>query len=101
HSYNLPYTLSLHDALPILVAPAPRKVVIVVSTQLPFDLHGPIISIINHEHHTKSKITSATRHPPLELHRICGGPPPSRRLCGGGDRKSTRLNSSHLGISYA
>src|SRR5262245_64833821 len=30
--------------------------------------------------------------------RLVGGPPPSRAAL---DRKSTRLNSSHLGISYA
>src|SRR5256885_6940752 len=29
------------------------------------------------------------------------GPPPGCREPGGGDRKSTRLNSSHLVISYA
>src|SRR5262245_63081754 len=42
-----------------------------------------------------------------ELDRLTGGPDGARRLCWGEerrrarDRKSTRLNSSHLGSSYA
>src|SRR5207253_4790314 len=33
--------------------------------------------------------------------RVRSDPPPTCRLGRGGDRKSTRLNSSHVAISYA
>src|SRR5438067_9522801 len=39
---------------------------------------------------------------PGRLHRdISQTPPPLPRSCPSGDRKSTRLNSSHVSISYA
>src|SRR5205814_6190856 len=63
------YTLSLHDALPILVAP------------------GPYLFVARAEHHD---LPGLAEQPP---HLVAGH---SRA-----DRKSTRLNSSHLGISYA
>src|SRR5690348_17978240 len=69
------YTLSLHDALPISfpVGPTAR------------DEFQP-------------------RRPAPSALRDCVPPRPSRcrpRECGPGDRKSTRLNSSHPSISYA
>src|SRR5262245_64551677 len=57
------YTLSLHDALPILVHEALVRGRIVLE------------ELVEHGH--------------------------AAELAGDGDRKSTRLNSSHLGISYA
>src|SRR5205814_9895127 len=58
------YTLSLHDALPIL------KPILEINT------HHPIILKINNE-------------------------ADEQKFADWADRKSTRLNSSHLGISYA
>src|SRR5437899_4557456 len=65
------YTLSLHDALPILLAPV-----------------------------------SLAKRPQLYGERLLAAPVAGRRaacaaLAAARDRKSTRLNSSHLGISYA
>src|SRR2546421_7317702 len=65
------YTLSLHDALPISSAASPES----WNTQSP--------RRIRHQ--------GAAR-----AHRRLRSPP-----CAGGDRKSTRLNSSHDQISYA
>src|SRR2546430_9219801 len=67
------YTLSLHDALPI-------------SFQMPFSPG------------TRPKLTvpSARRGVGSEAAGL-----PRPRPCAGGDRKSTRLNSSHSQISYA
>src|SRR5256885_13335453 len=79
------YTLSLHDALPIL------------------SLHGRSVLVVD-DNDTNRKILryltkswgmtpteAAGGHEALELLRL-----PNQR-----DRKSTRLNSSHLVISYA
>src|SRR5437899_9174267 len=68
------YTLSLHDALPIL-ARATRLVVI----------NRPIGELA-------SDPKNPRRHSPRQVRQI------ARSI---EDRKSTRLNSSHLGISYA
>src|SRR5437899_5359601 len=75
------YTLSLHDALPIYGGRYPLS-------------------------HTKQRARSKRLIP---VPPLIDAPPPTPSLghnfCqgffGGGDRKSTRLNSSHLGISYA
>src|SRR5205814_5037289 len=80
------YTLSLHDALPIFPAPpspggyvrAPHPA---SGGTRPRRAGGPIAS----------GARLAVRHP-----ERCADPPRGIR-----DRKSTRLNSSHLGISYA
>src|SRR5262245_64596906 len=77
------YSLSLHDALPISSNEAPR---------------GP-----------SSSRGGLPRSPPRpgqrgeECHRLRVSAPSGSRRTGEGDedRKSTRLNSSHLGISYA
>src|SRR3712207_9010845 len=68
------YTLSLHDALPIFHHGARRN---------PARRHGE----------------EPERHGLWRLHRAC--PSPNRRALCVGDRKSTRLNSSHANISYA
>src|SRR5437899_5309056 len=67
------YTLSLHDALPISWA---RPMVATVRTR--------------RDDRAKRRITSTSTTPPSTR--------PSATPI---DRKSTRLNSSHLGISYA
>src|SRR5207249_7118721 len=94
-SYSLPhpspsyiYTLSLHDALPILI--------------LQEHAHGGLADVVVNRRH----LLFDARHGALDqchdvgLHRhpqLAGrGARPA-----GGDRKSTRLNSSHVSISYA
>src|SRR5207302_9076726 len=80
------YTLSLHDALPISI---PRSINFAIG-------HGRFSSVSN----TSS---SAARSPPnkrVENQRKSGTPNNVRRARWA-DRKSTRLNSSHVKISYA
>src|SRR5690349_24981420 len=60
------YTLSLHDALPILLAQAPQR-------------------------------CRGARRRARDRRAVCG----TRPRCSARDRKSTRLNSSHVEISYA
>src|SRR5258705_3928056 len=71
------YTLSLHDALPICVAGR----------------------LVPYRRQRKDRCRRNTAHdgpaPRCDQPRRHEDPP------GGADRKSTRLNSSHLGISYA
>src|SRR5205814_9546081 len=83
------YTLSLHDALPICVrgclpalldGRAAAKVIGVEDTAAAFIRGGDAVQCV--ETNPKSALMSVTNK-------------------GGLDRKSTRLNSSHLGISYA
>src|SRR2546426_2818300 len=92
------YTLSLHDALPIYSGPVPRR-------------------RVRRRHHVRRgarpgrKAGLLHRLAPDVAHagdrRVVGGDhrDPSADGDGGvqrlGDRKSTRLNSSHLVISYA
>src|SRR5205814_3013835 len=80
------YTLSLHDALPILrghaVRPAsPRRA----------RARDPARARL------RSRQPSGTTSLVADLESRA----PRRIRPAGGDRKSTRLNSSHLGISYA
>src|SRR5438477_5211554 len=65
------YTLSLHDALPIFISAAPTSRIRAIA------------------------ISVATR---IDRVLFCRKPPPDRAPL---DRKSTRLNSSHMSISYA
>src|SRR5256885_12342519 len=67
------YTLPLHDALPISSVPAPPGV-----TAKP-----------------------APAAPPVAKPVASAAAPAAGLATGGADRKSTRLNSSHLVISYA
>src|SRR5947199_10347840 len=69
------YTLSLHDALPILGTPRPVP------------LHHRATPASNDTRDHRRQLLLAIRSPESSLGRS--------------DRKSTRLNSSHLGISYA
>src|SRR3712207_8575809 len=72
------YTLSLHDALPIFATSANKQV---VNCLFPFA--NPLV----HATLRRSDIPSSWLSAPKERHH--------------GDRKSTRLNSSHANISYA
>src|SRR2546427_6105383 len=71
------YTLSLHDALPILVVGLPT------GRMRHFSISTPLGSALG-----KLKMT-------------CGWKSRPANAVAGGDRKSTRLNSSHSQISYA
>src|SRR5690606_41970060 len=88
-----PYTPSLHDALPIstrTVAPAARRAAtFLVATGPPPTTSAAIDSPCNM---TGYRLTGSgpARRPPVAL-----------RDRGRRDRKSTRLNSSHVKISYA
>src|SRR2546422_10618757 len=73
------YTLSLHDALPI-------------SGRLRDPAHGP-------GGHRDGRARDAARG--RAFSHQAGGYEPPRGRHGAGDRKSTRLNSSHGYISYA
>src|SRR5204863_8842758 len=77
------YTLSLHDALPILVSPAvPRR----------------RMAALRAGFAERAGWARADPRPDLQTRRHAGGLGRPGRL---GDRKSTRLNSSHVEISYA
>src|SRR5437899_8055935 len=84
------YTLSLHDALPIsavrtFLGPRSR----------PADMRRRRTTARQHAHPLDASQTRAALFPSgREKHH-------SRSPCAQRDRKSTRLNSSHLGISYA
>src|SRR5205814_10713328 len=79
------YTLSLHDALPIYrrhFRPVPHASRVLLGRPIPFCL-------LRFHHEPRA----VTKQPGK-----CGNPAKRRVRV---DRKSTRLNSSHLGISYA
>src|SRR5204862_8092448 len=77
------YTLSLHDALPISVLRVARDA----------DRHGRPDRLARGLD-VECAVGDGAADPLRDLHRLLG-----RRL--GQDRKSTRLNSSHVEISYA
>src|SRR5262245_62602605 len=82
------YTLSLHDALPIYLQTHPAVAVALSQDQL--KLHAWVYEISSGE--VFSYDDSSQQFLPL------GEVRPTSAVT---DRKSTRLNSSHLGISYA
>src|SRR5437870_11325538 len=82
--YNAPattvfYTLSLHDALPIYA--------------------GPLAGALHRLRLEAAPVADDLLQAVLALHVAGGAVLLDRRLPG--DRKSTRLNSSHVAISYA
>src|SRR5207302_6608804 len=83
------YTLSLHDALPILEQRiAGRKI----------EVFGVIRAVLADRHsHSTDEILRRCPFGSVEI----SGMGESRRLNILSDRKSTRLNSSHVKISYA
>src|SRR5690606_41652403 len=80
------YTLSLHDALPIS---RPRK--------LRLDSTRIAEPTLSAERMMIAPVTLGRRC----FHRMRPCPAPSARAASTKDRKSTRLNSSHVKISYA
>src|SRR5204862_8250298 len=76
------YTLSLHDALPILRRPSTKRVSNRRDTR---------------SNHGRSRFQAARQTRPAARWRITM----ARHARTAGDRKSTRLNSSHVEISYA
>src|SRR5205814_2693494 len=92
------YTLSLHDALPIYLhlhgAPKP------LTTQHVQQSNSPVRSMIHGFcYHSLLTCTSSLYRRALKLSLDWSVQRSVWR--GQADRKSTRLNSSHLGISYA
>src|SRR3712207_6978182 len=81
------YTLSLHDALPICPQRAGRAV----------RRSGRLRRGADYLHHPRPKPPGARGDSGGEG----GGPSGGRSFGVAGDRKSTRLNSSHANISYA
>src|SRR3712207_7289937 len=75
------YTLSLHDALPICILPAPRGL---PQVEVTFDIDANGILNVS----AKDKATGKEQKIVIQA-------------SSGLDRKSTRLNSSHANISYA
>src|SRR5699024_11740013 len=85
------YTYSLHDALPIY--PIFKMIIIVVSNSL------LLLHVFSQE--TVVMTTSLLNVPRLRHDRILVRPLPIRIKYHLVDRKRTRLNSSHVSISYA
>src|SRR5205814_9159180 len=93
-------TLSLHDALPIYGS---RDRAVRVR------LRGRAESMAENQPRGDEGDIRAVFHGASGRVRTCAGPRSCRKIppigmtghCGIADRKSTRLNSSHLGISYA
>src|SRR5256885_12277368 len=84
------YTLSLHDALPILNAlHAPEAA--------SRENRGGLLHAGCRNRRLRGRIGERGRHQPGRKNRNCD---PRKHLTSQ-DRKSTRLNSSHLVISYA
>src|SRR5205814_10456631 len=79
------YPLSLHDALPICPRSAPAG----AALRRGHDAHGG------------SPGRQLAAKPPAVGPDLCRGAAAQRGWLSSEDRKSTRLNSSHLGISYA
>src|SRR5207253_3514235 len=79
------YTLSLHDALPISRIPARRGL-----SHANGDLQEHGRGTQEFQQPVRGKRSYREQH--QEVHRLPGG---------AADRKSTRLNSSHVAISYA
>src|SRR3712207_8100482 len=83
------YTLSLHDALPILAPDEP------IALRMPVESVDDVLkSLLIRD---PSGVAEGVRLPAQDLEREAFRGLPVRP----GDRKSTRLNSSHANISYA
>src|SRR5690606_41948033 len=87
------YTLSLHDALPILAAPSESES-LNTNLELRFDNGGPFRGTLRWVHGDSERRYTEARADSL----VTRG---SEITLPDGDRKSTRLNSSHVKISYA
>src|SRR5690606_41364536 len=90
-----PHLLSLHDALPICearVAARGRVRVVVPAAQIP-DRAAELVddARLELEREPPEEAVAKAHHEVAPGHHVLDGP----------DRKSTRLNSSHVKISYA
>src|SRR5205814_8468173 len=96
HSLTTPalYTLSLHDALPIFDVARDDEL------RSRFRFSSCSIFASGKQFTTSSLVSQPLRAAPMPNHKSCKR---AVRWASGlmTDRKSTRLNSSHLGISYA
>src|SRR3989454_6805046 len=93
------YTLSLHDALPIC---ARLREPLGVPTRRAARLRGRGGRDRGPGAQRRGgRAAGDSRRAPLRLRAPAGGPAAAARRRARGDRKSTRLNSSHLVISYA
>src|SRR5205814_9040859 len=89
------YALSLHDALPIWIARAHILLEVPPEMHLSLPQTGAALLLLWAPPRLCASHLIPTRKTPPAPHPDSSNPPrPS-------DRKSTRLNSSHLGISYA
>src|SRR5205814_10333658 len=92
-----PHTLSLHDALPIFALGFPLDLVL---AEAPAQVLGRLVVRPAAAEH-KNVPKTAPEHGRI-LFAVCTFQLRGRLDAGDdSDRKSTRLNSSHLGISYA
>src|SRR5690606_40976001 len=82
------YTLSLHDALPILPAPEPR----LRSSNRTQPPAAPILILLRKQPQRESLLPGSIE---------ADDEPRVDQFDAAQDRKSTRLNSSHVKISYA
>src|SRR5438477_4830399 len=82
------YTLSLHDALPISAAPSAG-----LAAGAPFAAFGGLAGL-----GALAGLGFSSPSPPSSLAAPASAP---SSFNDEGDRKSTRLNSSHMSISYA
>src|SRR5690606_40211887 len=86
---SVSYTLSLHDALPISRRRTVPRAALAAAAAAAARLPPAAVA---------GRRSAARRHHP---HRCPPGAATSRPRCARADRKSTRLNSSHVKISYA
>src|SRR5205807_8876939 len=94
------YTLSLHDALPISCRTKPTfpgTAARPVETEYPLTITAPDWGQSNPAISLSSVDFPAPDGPTMATH----SPGSTRKVTSSRDRKSTRLNSSHLVISYA
>src|SRR5205814_4341275 len=92
-----PATLSLHDALPIFGMVLENR----LDNVNDFARIVLEISILNNDDFSAAKFKTANQRGSLSAIRLVDNLDARILRCHCIDRKSTRLNSSHLGISYA
>src|SRR5207249_5704228 len=88
------YTLSLHDALPIWWQPARFAGASDIQRAISVSANSRSLASV----YNTARATDRLAMPPHALRKF---PSLVRFISGGQDRKSTRLNSSHVSISYA
>src|SRR5207249_10712456 len=91
------FTLSLHDALPIYAVHGPHSAVLHARHSAHHSAHAAAIHAASHH----SSAHHSAHHAAAERHLMALRGAKVRFGQGVVDRKSTRLNSSHVSISYA